>query len=244
MTLQGKTALITGAAGVIGSAIGVRLQREGVKIVAVDVSAQRLALLKSSIPDATLLAADISTTAGCDHAVTAAKSRIDILVNSAGAADGGGSIDELNDETWSRVIGVNLTSAFMLSRRVVGPMIEAGGGVIVNMSSVAGLRGGRTGVAYTASKWALIGMVQNIAATLGSEGIRAYAICPGVVLGATTLSDVPATARSVKNRGRDAGQPPPTTAADVAETIAFLVSDSARHLNGIAVPIDRGWLAY
>jgi NAD(P)-dependent dehydrogenase (short-subunit alcohol dehydrogenase family) len=166
------------------------------------------------------------------------------LSNNAGISDGGGAIDELDELVWDRVIAVNLTAAFLLARRVVAGMLKSKSGVIVNMSSVAGLRGGRTGVAYTASKWALVGMAQNIASSLGPEGIRAYAICPGVVSGAVVLGAEPPTPRGILNRGRDQQQPPPTTAQDVANLVAFLVSDESRHLNGIAVPIDSGWLAY
>lgn len=242
--LIGKTALISGAGGAIGSAIARRLHALGARVVAVDVEDGGLQKLRHLLPGVLTVVADVSTASGADLAVATADKTVDILSNNAGIHDGGAAIDELTDERWERVIAVNLTAAFLLAHRVVEPMLKAQSGVIVNMSSVAGLRGGRTGVAYTASKWALVGMTQNIAATLGSEGIRAYAICPGVVSAETALARVPSTPRSIKSRGRDTGQPPPTTPEDVANVVAFLVSEQSRHLNGIAVPIDSGWLAY
>jgi len=109
---------------------------------------------------------------------------------------------------------------------------------------VAGLRGGRTGIAYTSSKWALVGMAQNIASSLGPEGIRAYAIVPAWYrerlfwVRSRRLHEASLIAVAT-NSSR-----PPTTPEDVANVVAFLVSDESRHLNGIAVPIDSGWLAY
>ena len=242
--LSGKTALISGAGGAIGAAIAKRLHADGARVVGVDIADDGLDALRRAIPGVETVVADVATAAGADLAVAAGGGAIDILSNNAGIHDGGGAIDELTDADWERVIAVNLNSAFLLARRVVHGMLQARAGVIVNMSSVAGLRGGRTGVAYTASKWGLVGMAQNIAATLGSEGIRAYAVCPAVVAAKTKLATVAATPRSIKSRGRDSGQPPPTTPEDVANVVAFLVSEQSRHLNGIAVPIDSGWLAY
>jgi NAD(P)-dependent dehydrogenase (short-subunit alcohol dehydrogenase family) len=243
-TLAGKTALISGAGGAIGIAIAKRLSRDGARVVGIDIEDDGLAALRNALPDVATAIADVSTPRGADIALAAAGGVVHILLNNAGIHDGGGAIDELDDDVWDRVIAVNLTAAFLLCHRVIHGMLTSRSGVIVNMSSVAGLRGGRTGVAYTASKWALVGMAQNIASSLGAEGIRAYAVCPGVVLASTKLATVAATPRSIKARGRDRMQPPPTTPEDVANLVGFLVSDESRHLNGVAVPIDSGWLAY
>lgn len=236
--------MVTGAAGAIGGAIARRFHSEGANVIAVDIALDRLAQLAESMPGLRTVAADVSTPEGADAAVSGADERIDILSNNVGMSDGGATLDEIDDAEWSSVISVNLTSALLVSRRVIGGMLRGGGGVILNMSSVAGLRGGRTGIAYTSSKWALVGMTQNIASSLGPEGIRAFVLCPAIVLGAVTLGNVAPTARALKNRGRDARQPGPSTPDDVANVAAFLASDEARHMNGIAVPIDNGWLAF
>jgi NAD(P)-dependent dehydrogenase (short-subunit alcohol dehydrogenase family) len=244
MRYRGKTVLVTGAGGAIGGAIARRFHSEGATVIAVDIALDRLTQLSESVPGIRTVAADVATPEGADAAVGDAGERIDILSNNVGMSDGGATLDEIGDAEWSRVIGVNLTSALLVSRRVIGSMLRNGGGVILNMSSVAGLRGGRTGIAYTSSKWALVGMTQNIASSLGPEGVRAYVLCPAIVIGAVTLGSVAPTIRALKNRGRDSRQPSPSTPDDVANVAAFLASDDARHMNGIAVPIDNWWLAF
>jgi NAD(P)-dependent dehydrogenase (short-subunit alcohol dehydrogenase family) len=244
MSLAGKTVLITGGAGSIGRAIATRFVAEGCRVVAVDVSGERLDALAADLPGIVTVVADLSTAAGADAAIAAAGGDIDILSVNAGISDRGAALDEQDDETWDRVLSVHLTSAFLISRRAVKSMLAKKAGVILLMSSVAGLRGGRTGIAYTSAKWALVGMAQNIAASLGPEGIRAYAICPGNIVGATTAAGVTFTPRALKNRGRDSQKPPPGTAADVANLAVFLAGDEARHINGVAIPIDNGQLAF
>ena len=169
-SLAGKTALISGAGGGIGSAIAKRLHEQGARIVAVDIADDGLANLRREISGVKTVIADVSTSMGADAALAAAGGIVDVLSNNAGIHDGGGAIDELDDADWDRVIAVNLRAAFLLSRRVVTGMLNRRSGVIVNMSSVAGLRGGRTGVAYTSSKWALVGMAQKHSVITGARG--------------------------------------------------------------------------
>lgn len=239
-----KVALITGAAGGIGGAVARRLHAGGARLILTDIDPDALGRIVAELPGSLGVEADASTAAGADAVIAAAGERVDILVNNAGTSDGGAALDEIDDATWHHVLDVNLNSAFLFSRRVIPGMLARGGGVILNMASVAGLRGGRTGIAYTASKWAMVGMVQNIAAFLGAEGIRAYALCPAAVTGAVHLGQTPPSPRAVRNRTRDAARPASTTPDDVAELAAFLASDRARHINGVAVPIDSGWTAF
>ena len=245
MTMGGRTALITGGAGGIGQAIATGFRGAGARVVVADLDEERLDRLAHAFPDVKTVVADVSSAEGVARAVAAAGS-VDILSHNVGIGDGGATVDELDESRWRAILDVNLTSAFLLTKSVLPSMLAGGRGVVLLMSSVAGLRGGRTGVGYTATKWALVGMAQNIAATLGPEGIRAHAICPGVVAtGTTALSTgMPPTARALKRRGRDTGQPSPAQPEDVAELTVFLASDRARHLNGLAVPVDGGWLAY
>jgi NAD(P)-dependent dehydrogenase (short-subunit alcohol dehydrogenase family) len=240
-----RTAVVTGAAGNLGSAIVRRLVKDGRTVVATDLSQERLNLLVSELGEMVIpVTADISTRAGSDT-VAAAAPDCTILVNNAGIPDRGATLDEIDDDAWEQVIQTNLTGALFLSRRLVPRMIELGGGVIINMSSVAGLRGGRTGIAYTASKWALIGMAENIAATLGRDGIRGHAVCPGPIErpGGAPLAFT-RTARAEASIGRDRDAPPRGTAQDVAEAVSFLSSDAASYLNGVVMPIDGGAVAF
>jgi NAD(P)-dependent dehydrogenase (short-subunit alcohol dehydrogenase family) len=189
--------------------------------------------------------ADVSTPGGVESALAAAGDEIDVVCNTAGVSDGGGSIEELTDSTWERVIRINLNSIYLVCNRAVPGMIKRGGGVIVNIASVAGLRGGRAGAAYTASKWAVVGLSQNIAASCGPDGIRCHAICPSRIDGAIAMSQgVTRTPKGVLRAERDSGRPKSGKPADVAALTSFLVSDAASHLNGLAVPADAGWLAF
>lgn len=122
-------------------------------------------------------------------------------------------------------------------------MIKAGGGAIVNVGSVAGLRSARAGVAYTVSKFGLVCLAKSIAATYADSAIRCNVICPGSM--DTGMADgVLATQRALALRTRDRGRPGPMEPDSVAEVTVFLTSDAARHISGAAIPVDREWTAY
>lgn len=239
-----RTALVTGAAGGIGGAIARRFHADGYRVIAADLSAERLTSLAESVPGIETVVADLSTIEGVESAVAVAGD-VDVLCNSAGVSDGGASIEELGDEVWERTIRINLSSVYLACNRVTPGMLERGHGVIVNISSVAGLRGGRAGAAYTATKWGIVGLSQNIAASLGPDGVRCHAICPSRIEGAVAMTaGVTRTPRGKFRAERDHGRPAPGKPGDVAEVASFLVSDAAHHLNGLAIPADGGWLAF
>ncbi len=263
MRLDKRVALITGAGGNIGRGLVEAFLAEGARVVATDISAESLAALKQEFPAVTTVVANIATPEGADQAVAAAGNDLEIVCNNAGISDIGAFADMLSDDTWLKVIDVNLNAAFLVSRRALKIMIARKKGVFVNTASVAGLRGGRTGAAYTAAKWGLVGLTQNIASTLGPLGIRANAICPGTTEGpmqkqgpqygpdrASRINDQRAQyseevlARIQKNRTRDTGVPPRVSIAAVTAAAVFLASDDARHINGVALPVDGGWLAH
>jgi len=242
---EAPTAIVTGAAGGIGSAIARQLAGDGYHVLAADLSKERLDALAGSTANISPVVADVSTVEGVETALEASPGRVAVLCNAAGVADGGASVEELADETWERVIRVNLTAVYLACNRVTRLMVESGGGVIVNISSVAGLRGGRAGAAYTASKWAVVGLSQNIASSVGVDGVRCHAICPSRITGKVTLSaGVTKTPKGIFRAERDKGRPGPGTPSDVAALTSFLVSDKASHLNGLAIPADAGWLAF
>lgn len=243
MKLARKRALVTGAGGAIGGAIASRFAAEGAEIVATDLDGSRLDALATRLPGTVTVVADLATAQGID-AVTKAAGDIGILSINAGISDGGAALDEISVETWNRVLAIHLQSAFELSRAVVPGMLARGGGVMLFMSSIAGLRGGRTGIAYTTAKWAMVGMAQNIASSLGADGIRAYALCPGNIAGAVGSAGIQFSPRALANRGRDRLKPASGRPEDVANVAAFLASDEARHMNGTVIPIDGGWLAF
>jgi NAD(P)-dependent dehydrogenase (short-subunit alcohol dehydrogenase family) len=240
-----RTALVTGGAGAIGSAVANAWHAEGFRIIAADLSKERLNALADKLPGLETVVADVSTAEGVERALAAGGGEIDMVCNAHGVSDGGASVEELTDDLWFRVLQINLSSIYLVCNRVVPSMIRRGGGVIINIASVAGLRGGRAGAAYTASKWAVVGLTQNIAASVGGEGVRCHAICPSRIEGAIDLGrGVTRTPKGVFRAERDTGRPGPGKPADVAALASFLASDAARHLNGLAIPADGGWLAF
>jgi len=238
-----RTAIVTGAAGAIGGACVARLVSDGFRVIAADRSQERLEKMDTGGGDVVPVVANVADPADLDAIVEAA-GRVDALLNVAGTGDALMGLDELDDDRWDLVVAVNQTAAFRLSRRVVPQMLERGEGTIINLASVAGLRGGRAGIAYTASKWALIGMTQNIASTLGPQGIRAFAICPSGITGAVSLTDGGVSETGAARVRRDLRKPPPGKPQDVANLAAFLLGEESRHLNGVAIPLDAGLLAH
>jgi NAD(P)-dependent dehydrogenase (short-subunit alcohol dehydrogenase family) len=239
----GRTIIVTGAAAGIGRAIAQAFVSAGDAVVAVDLDRDGLDALGREIDLRAAVVADVGTAAGVGAAVEASGTRIDVLCNNAGIVDALGPIDEVTEEEWDRLIRVNLTGPFLFCRRVVPLMVAQGGGVIVNTGSVAGLRGGRGGVAYVASKFGVVGLTHNIAVSHGRLGIRCNAICPGVVatgIGRGSVRGEAALAQLTRDRDR----PAPMSPDHIAAVAVFLASEGAAHINGAAIPVDDGWIAY
>ena len=191
--------------------------------------------------------ADVSSQADVDVLIRGALERfgrIDLLANVAGVMDGFKAAHEMDDATWERVMAINLTGPLRLSRAVLPSMMERKAGVIVNIASVAGLRGGVAGAAYTASKHALIGLTRSIAATYRSDGIRCSAICPGGVktnigrsMGGVSQWAMARLQPSMAGAG-GAAQPDA-----IAALVSWLASDEAANVNGAVITDDGGWTA-
>ena len=168
---------------------------------------------------------------------------VDVLVNNAGIMDRMSAPADVSDAEWGRVIRVNLTAPFLLTRAVLPHMPEAGKGAIVSTASEAGLRGSAAGAAYTASKHGVVGLTKNLAVMYRKQGIRANAIAPGgtatnIVVDADQAAHGPAAlGPHFVNVGRIA-QPEEQAAA-----IVFLASDAASDINGVVLAVDDGWSA-
>ncbi|MBB6118246.1 SDR family NAD(P)-dependent oxidoreductase [Nocardiopsis algeriensis] len=243
---EGQVVLVTGAASGIGRATASRVAREGGKVVAVDISADKLESLVAELPgsDIVPVTADLTVPEDIERILAAAGPRVDALANVAGISDDFSAIHEVTDAMWEKIFAVNVDGLFRLTRAVVPLMMEARRGSIVNVASEAALRGSAAGVAYTASKHAVVGITLNTAVMYATHGIRVNAVAPGGV--ATGIAGN-AWTPSEFGQGRLGGFmgliPPIATAEQLAASITFLLSDDGVNVSGAVLPSDGGWSA-
>lgn len=239
---SGKTVIVTGAGSGIGRATASRVAREGGRVIAVDVSKERLDELAGSLPgsDVTVVVGDITNTDDIAKVVAAAGDRIDGLANIAGIMDDMSPLHEVSDAVWQRVFSVNVDGMFRLTRAVLPSMLSAHRGSIVNIASEAALRGSAAGLAYTASKHAVVEITKSTAFMYAGQGIRVNAVAPGPV--ATNI-----TANFASELGSErvgmllSTLPPIAEPAQLAASITFLLSDDGTNLTGVIMPSDGGW---
>ncbi|WP_230118488.1 SDR family NAD(P)-dependent oxidoreductase [Arthrobacter sp. Bi83] len=241
----GKTVIVTGAVSGIGQATALRVAKEGGRVIAADISKERLddLVAENAGLDLVPVAGDISTEETVAAVVAAAGGRVDALANVAGIMDNFAPIHEVDDDLWDRVFRINVTALMRLTRAVVPMMLDAGTGSVVNVASEAGLRGSAAGAAYTASKHAVVGLTKNSAVMYGPKGLRFNAVAPG-----PTITNIVANWRSQLAAERlvplmKATVPTPATAAQLAASITFLLSDDGTNVNGAILASDGGWSA-
>ena len=243
--LTGRVAIVTGAGHGMGAAITRRLTDEAARVVAVDINGEALAGFASN-PDVETLTADLTVPSSATRAVTAAHDRfgrLDVLVNNAGIMDAFVPVAEVSDELWARVMAVNVTAPMMLMRAAIPRLLEAGGGVIVNISSIGGIAGGRAGAAYTASKHALVGLSRNTAANYGRDGVRCNVICPGAVETGMEVGGEPSGRGFATLNATLQANPRQAQPEELAALVAFLASAESSSMNGAVVVADGGWTA-
>lgn len=242
---SGKTVVVTGAASGIGRATTARIAREGGRVIAVDISADRLAEIAQSLPSADIVTVtgDITKQEDIDRIVAVADGRIDALANIAGINDDFSPLHETSDAIWDRVIGINLTGGFKLSRAVIPTMLDAGRGAIVNVASEAGLRGNASGNAYTVSKHGVIGLTKSAAFMYAKQGLRINAVAPGGVATGIPMPAAVSEAGAARLAPFQAAIPSVATAEELAASITFLLSDDAVNINGAVLTSDGGWSA-
>lgn len=250
MKLEGKVALVTGAAYGIGREIAKLFVAEGAKVVASDIVLNELDTLAQEIGDGAAsslktIGGDVSVRAEAERMVDAAVEAfgtLDIVVNNAGIMDEFVPVGELEDDLWRKIMAVNLDGPMYICRRALQIMLPKQSGSIVNVSSVGGLFGGRAGASYTTSKHALVGLTRSIAYHYAKQGIRCNVVCPGGV----------ATNIAVRNPNPLGMERLQTTlpmsmrtaeAIELARTVLFLASDDASFVNGEVLVADGGWTA-
>jgi NAD(P)-dependent dehydrogenase (short-subunit alcohol dehydrogenase family) len=239
---DGKTVVVTGAGSGIGRATASRIAREGGTVIAVDISLERLTEFAAEHEGAVIVVGDITKPADVEAIVAAANGKIDGLANVAGIADDMTPLHEVTDAVWERIFSVNVDGMFRLTRAVLPLMLEAHSGSIVNIASEAGIRGSAAGLAYTASKHAVVGMTKNSAFMYGPSGIRVNAVAPGGV--ATNIQATFASELGQERVGMAMTVLPGVAeAAQLAASITFLLSDDGTNINGAILPSDGGWSA-
>ena len=233
--LTGRTALVTGGARGLGAAYVRALHTAGAAVVVADLlDDEGAALVEELGPRTSFVHLDVTDEQGWDAAVAAAVERygrLDVLVNNAGIANAA-PIEHYSTAKWHAVIAVNLTGTFFGCRAVVPAMAAAGGGSIVNISSVEGLRGSPGLHGYTAAKFGVRGLTKSLAVELGPRGIRVNSVHPGLILTDMTTRIDPERIDIPLGR---AGTPD-----DVAGTIVFLASDASRFTTGAEFVVDGG----
>jgi NAD(P)-dependent dehydrogenase (short-subunit alcohol dehydrogenase family) len=237
--LDGKVALVTGAASGIGLACARRFGEEGAKVVGVDLQPG---------PDGEVRVADITDEASISGAVDAVvrdHGRLDVVLNAAGVA-GGGPIHLLDATEWERVVRVNLTGTFLVCKHALTHMVEQKWGSLVNIASIEGVEGTEGGSSYNASKAGVVLLTKNLAIDYGRVGVRANCICPGFIETTTMFESVMELEgmAQVREQYREAhmlgrfGRPD-----EIAAAAAFLASEDASFVTGHALVVDGGFTA-
>jgi 3-oxoacyl-[acyl-carrier protein] reductase len=244
-SLSGRTALITGASRGIGRATAERLAREGARIVVnykgnVEAAEETKRLVEKAGSTAVLIQGDVSAEADADRivkdAVAFGDGKLDILVNNAGTTRDDLLI-RMTPEQWDTVLDLNLRGAFLITRAAMRPMMKARFGRIVNVSSVAGISGNAGQANYASAKAGLIGFTKTVAREMASRNITCNAVAPGFVPTDLTNALIKQMEETILKQiplGRFG------KVEDVANAIAFLVSEEASYITGQVLQIDGG----
>lgn len=246
---SGKVALVTGAARGIGEAGAKALAEAGASVLLVDIlpeveqTAQRLAEATGAKTDA--FVADLTDSAQCEAMVKAVVERfgrLDFAFNNAGIGGEPEPFHEMSDEHWQRVLDINLNSMFYCIKREIPAMLESGGGVIINTSSVCGKRSWPHFAHYNASKHAVVSLSKQVAVEYGGQGLRCVAVGPGYIetaMTAKSTSEIEGLKELFESKipmGRSG------TPKDIGNVVRLLCSDDAGYINGAFLPVDGGML--
>ncbi|HEX2173247.1 MAG TPA: SDR family NAD(P)-dependent oxidoreductase [Dehalococcoidia bacterium] len=248
MRLQGKSIIITGSGSGQGQAAAILFAKEGGRVVVTDVNevgGQDTAdQIKSAGGDAIFVRADVSSAEDCQNLVKAAVTAfggLDVLYNNAGvwlAGKGDGPVTELDEDMWQKVININLTGMYLVSKYAIPELVKAGGGSIICTSSVAGLNGSFRAHAYGASKGGVIALARSMAMAYGKQNIRVNVICPGAIDTPMTADlfgpsrERAAAAQLIRRLG---------TATDIANLALYLASDESQWMTGSVITLDGGF---
>jgi NAD(P)-dependent dehydrogenase (short-subunit alcohol dehydrogenase family) len=243
-------AIVTGAAGGIGSATCRRLAEQGARVVAADIDAAAAEALAAELGDAvTPIAFDLGDPASVEDLIAETVRRVgrlDVLVNNAAQLAAGTTlpdttVEDMDVDTWRRMLDVNAVGSAVACKQAIPHLRAAGGGSIVNLTSEQAIRGANVGSAYSASKAAIISLTRSVATQCGRDGIRCNAVAPGLIGSPRIREAVPELIEAVMPHlliGR-VGEP-----EDVADLICFLASRESLYITGQVYAVDGGYLAH
>jgi NAD(P)-dependent dehydrogenase (short-subunit alcohol dehydrogenase family) len=246
--VAGKAAVVTGAAGGIGRGVALELAREGAAVLVSDLAGasaggeETVALISAEGGTAAFTPCDVTSADDCAALVDTALDRfgrLDCAVNNAGIAVHK-PLAEVTEAEYDRVLAVNLKGVFLGMRTQIPAMVERGGGAIVNIASVAGLVAVPLISPYTASKHGIIGLTRNAAMEYGTAGVRVNAVCPNAIR--TPLMDA-SPPDFVAGLIRPQAIPRVGEPEEVGFAVAYLCSDRAAFVTGVALPVDGGYAA-
>jgi NAD(P)-dependent dehydrogenase (short-subunit alcohol dehydrogenase family) len=241
----GKVALVTGAASGIGRATAIAFAAEDARVAILDRGVEALRETKAAIRDAggtvLAIACDVSEPAQVEAAIARTVEtfgRLDIAFNNAGVENKAAPIAEIALEEWDRILGINLRGTFVCMKHELAQMVRQGGGVVINTSSGAGIRGVAGGAAYAASKHAIIGLTKSAALDYAKSNIRVNAILPGNIetpmMDRFTGGDIQ-KAVDLEPVGR-LGKP-----EEIAEAVLWMSADLGAFVTGASISVDGGW---
>ena len=243
-SMNGRVAVIAGAAGGIGRAIASRMAREGVRLALLDLNPGMLKDLADDLPGSLAIAADLTSEQDVHIAIHRAEEafgRIDVLVHCVGVTGPSLPVHEYPVDAWLRTLDINLHSAFLCSRSVVKPMLRSGFGRIVNIASIAGKEGNANQSAYSVAKAGVIALTKSMGKELATTPIRVNAIAPAVIqtpLIEQMSSELLATVLAKIPMGR------PGVPEEVANLVAWLSSDECSFSTGFTYDLSGGRATY
>lgn len=253
MKLENKVTVITGAGAGMGREITRLYAQEGARVIAADICEDGIASLIPEVAgypgEVVFCKTDVSVRKQVEHMINLAVEKygkLDVVINNAGIMDDMTPVSELEDSLWSKIMSVNMDGVMFSCRHAVRIMAgQESGGVIINTASVGGLNGCRAGAAYTASKFAVVGLTRNIGYMYARKGIRCNAICPGGVetnigMGLRHPSEYGiGVIKDGLNLSPRLGK-----AEEVARVAVFLGSEDSSFINGTTITVDGGWTAF
>ena len=248
---KGLRVVVTAGAAGIGRAIARTFADHGARLHICDVDEAALKESASVLPQATRTRADVANVADVERLFRDARERLgglDVLVNNAGIAGPTAKVEDIRPEDWDRCIAVDLNGMFYCTRQAMPLIKAAGGGSIINLSSIAGRFGFAMRTPYSAAKWAVVGFTQSLAVEAGPDKVRVNCIQPGIVEGERVERIIAAKAESLGVSSDEILQrmvegvslKTTVTAQDIANTALFLASDAGRHISGQAISVCGG----